>query len=195
MKKLTLGLMVLLLMAGCGVNKQYVEEQIAASESRTSAQITSLRDKTDGNAAEVARLKQLAQQLNEKTDMAINKASGFENYQILWSGEINFDFDSFKIDGVAGSILDEAGMTLEQHPGSVIEIAGHTDRTGSLTYNLMLGEKRAASAKGYLADKYGISLYRMFTISYGKDKPISMPDEKNSASRNRRVTLKVWGTM
>ena len=119
---LVLGLVaVLLMMAGCGVNKQYVEEQIAASESRTAAQIGTLRDKTDGNATEVAKLKQLAKQIEDKADMAIDKAAGFENYQILWSGEINFDFDSFKLDEVAASILDEAGMKLEQTPGSIVE--------------------------------------------------------------------------
>ena len=42
----------------------------------------------------------------------------------------------------------------------------------------MLGEQRAAAAKGYLADKFGISLYRMFTISFGKDKPVAMPDQR-----------------
>lgn len=196
MKTCTLALVALLLItAGCGVNKEYVEEQIAASESRQNATISSLQDKTDGNAQEIARLRQLSQQLSEKADMAINKASGFENYQIIWSGEINFAFDSYKIDDVAASILDEAGMKMEQNPGSVIEIAGFTDRTGSVSYNLMLGDRRAASAKAYLSDKYGISLYRMFTISHGKDKPVATPDEKNSASRNRRVTLQVWGTM
>lgn len=62
-------------------------------------------------------------------------------------------------------------------------------------YNLMLGEKRAGSAKRYLADKFGISLYRLFIVSYGEDKQVSMDSENQSASKNRRVTLTVWGKL
>lgn len=188
-------LTVLLLAAGCGVNKQYVADEITALEARTAAEIGSIRDKTDLNATELARLQGLATELGEKADMAINKASGFENYQIIWSGEINFGFDSHEIDDVAGSILDEAGMKLEQVPGSLIEIVGHSDPTGSANYNLMLGEKRANSAKRHLADRFGISLYRMFVVSYGEQKPVALPDERNAASRNRRVSLSIWGSM
>jgi outer membrane protein OmpA-like peptidoglycan-associated protein len=184
-----------LFIAGCGVNKDYVQQQIKESEARTESKIASLRDKTDANAAEIAKLQSLAKQLSEKADMAINEAKGFENYQIIWSGEIYFDFDSYEINPTAADILNEAGRKLEENPGAVIEIAGHTDQTGSAKYNLMLGEKRADSAKRYLAENFGISLYRMFVISYGEDKPVALPDERNAASKNRRVTLKIWGRL
>ena len=133
--------------------------------------------------------------MGEKADLAIDKASGFENYRIIWSGEINFAFDSYDIDDVAGSILDEAGMKLEQVPSSLIEFVGHTDLTGSANYNLLLGEKRSGAARRYLADKFGISLYRMFIVSYGEEKPVALPDERNAATKNRRVTLSIWGPM
>lgn len=190
---LTLCVALALLVAGCGVNKAFVEEQIVQSEGRTAAQIATVRDKTDGNAAEVAKLKTLASELSTKTDMAINQAKGFENYQIIWSGVINFDFDSWDVTATAEQILTEAGQKLEQHGGSLLEIEGHTDGTGSARYNLMLGEKRADAAMRFLAERFGISLYRMFVMSYGKTKPVSMPDERGAASKNRRVTLKIWG--
>ena len=185
--------MLALLIVGCGVNKDYVSEQIAASEAATNAKIDGVADKADANAAEVANLKSLAQQLSDKTDMAINEAKGFENYSILWSGEINFDFDSYEITDVATGILNECGEKLEAHPGSVLELSGHTDLSGSKNYNYLLGEKRASSAKRFLAERFGISLYRMFIISYGEDKPVAMADEANANSRNRRVSLTVWG--
>ena len=72
---------------------------------------------------------------------------------------------------------------------------GYTDATGTSKYNLLLGEKRANSARRYLADNYGISLYRMFIISWGEDKPVAMPDEKNASSKNRRVKVTIWGTL
>jgi peptidoglycan-associated lipoprotein len=185
--------LLILLVAGCGVNKQFVEEQISSSESRTSAQVATLKDKTDANAAEVAKLRTLAGELSTKTDLALNQAKGFENYQIIWSGVINFDFDSWNVTATGEQILGEAGVKMEQYPHSLIEIEGHTDGTGSSKYNMMLGEQRANAAKGFLAERFGISLYRMFIISFGKTKPASMSDEREAASKNRRVTLKVWG--
>ncbi|UCD63836.1 MAG: OmpA family protein [Candidatus Zixiibacteriota bacterium] len=192
---LIIALLLSLLVISCGTSKDYVAEQIAASETRTGEQITAVSDKTDANAAELAKLQSLARQIEEKADLAINKAKGFENYQIIWQGEINFDFDSYMITATAEDILNEAGEKMEEFPGSVLEVAGHTDRTGPAKYNHLLGQYRADAAKRFLASKFGISLYRMFTVSYGEDKPIAMPDEKNASSRNRRVAIVIWGEM
>lgn len=190
---MVLGLLLALVATGCGVNKGYVAQQIQESESRTSSQITDLSDKTNANADQIAKLQSLSAQLSEKTDLAIDKATGFENYQILWSGEIQFDFDSYDITPTAEEIILEACEKMGQYPGSLIEIAGHSDRTGSARYNLMLGEKRSGSAKRYIADHCGVSLYRLFVVSFGESKPVAMPDEKQAASKNRRVTLSIWG--
>jgi outer membrane protein OmpA-like peptidoglycan-associated protein len=188
-------LTALLMLAGCGVKQQFVLDEIAASEARSQAEIGSVKDKVDMNAEELTRLQGLATALDKKADLAINKASGFENYQIIWSGEINFSFDSYDIDDVAASILDEAGMKMEQVPGSLLEIVGHADQTGAASYNLLLGEKRANSSKRFLAGKFGISLYRMFVVSYGEAKPAAISGENQSASKNRRVSLSVWGAL
>jgi peptidoglycan-associated lipoprotein len=185
----------MLMLASCGVNKEYVAQQISESEARTNTKITTVESTAQNNAEQLQKLQTLANELSKKTDMAINEAKGFENYQIIWSGEINFDFDSFEIDNMAAEILNEAGEKMEAYPGSVLEIVGHTDRTGSKNYNYLLGEKRASSAQRYLAERFGISIYRMFIMSYGKDKPIAMPDEKYAASKNRRVTLTIWGNL
>lgn len=196
MSKLIIGILLLALMfVGCGVNKDYVAQQIQDSESRSKTQIDAIGDKTDGNASEIAKLRSLAGELSEKADMAIDKAKGFENYQIIWQGEFNFDFDSYLINASAEQILIEAGEKMEQNTGSIIELSGHTDRTGNAKYNLMLGEQRANSAKRFLSERFGISLYRMFVISYGEQKPIALPDENQAASKNRRVILAVWGEL
>lgn len=196
MKLLTFGLVALMLVAaGCGASKQYVADEIAAAEARTGAKISSVQDKADATAAEVSRLQQLQTQLEEKANMALNKAEGFENYRVIWSSDIKFAYDSYDVDGTAAAFLDEAGQLMEQNRGSLMELTGHTDANGSSKYNLMLGEKRAQAARRYLADKFGVSLYRMFVLSFGEEKPVAMPDERNAASMNRRVTLTLWGPM
>lgn len=192
---LIFALLLSLLVIGCGASKNYVAEQISASEAKTGAEIAAVSDKTDANAADIAKLESLAAQISEKADLAIDKAKGFENYQIIWQGEVNFDFDQYLITATAEQVLTEAGEKMEENPGSILEVAGHTDRTGPAKYNHMLGQARADAAKRFLASRFGISLYRMFTVSYGEDKPVAMPDEQDSSSRNRRVTLAVWGEL
>ncbi len=181
----------LALLTGCA-SKGFVEEQIRASESRTAAQLTDVSGKT---SSEIEQLKELSRQLSEKTDMAINQAKGFENYQILWQGEVNFDFDSDDVTSIGEQSLMEAGQKMVDHPEALVELVGHTDQTGSNNYNLLLGTRRAESVKRFLAERFGISLYRMFTMSYGKQKPLELPDQANANHKNRRVKVIVWGRL
>lgn len=192
MKHVSIAALLALALAGCGVKKDYVAQQIAESESRTNAKIDT---NASLSATDIARLQQLTSELSKKTDMALNKASGFENYQVIWSGEINFSFDSWEVDNVGEQILNEAGQKMQDVKNSLLEVAGHTDATGSSQYNLTLGDRRADAAKRYLNDHFGVSLYRMFSISYGKSKPVAMPDQRQAGAKNRRVTLQLWGPM
>ncbi len=187
-------LLLIFALAGCGVNKDFVQQQIQESESRTDAKISQLSNKTNTNADEINKLQTLAAQLSEKTDLAINKAAGFENYQVIWSGTINFDFDSWEITPTAEQTLLDACEKMGQNPSSLVEIAGFTDKTGPASYNLMLGQKRAEAAKRYIADHCGIALYRLFVVSYGEEKPVAS-GEGNANAKNRRVEIKVWGTL
>lgn len=194
MKRIMLVLAVpALLIVGCGASKTFVTEQIAASEARTGSSVSGLEGKVEANAAEIGKLTDLASQLDSKVDMAINKAAGFENYMIIWSGMVNFDYDSFELNDAAQAILGDAGSKMEQVPSSLLELVGHTDRSGASKYNLMLGEMRANSARRFLSDQYGISLYRMFVVSRGEDNPVALADENQAASKNRRVVINLWG--
>ncbi len=183
---------VVALISGCGASKDYVDEQVRASEARTVAQLGDAEGKT---SVDLQKLQALQDALESKTDMALNQAKGFENYQVIWEGEVNFDFDSDEITSVAEQTLMDAGQKMESSSESLIELVGHTDNTGSSAYNLALGGRRAESVRRFLADRFGISLYRMFTLSYGEDKPVALPDESSASSKNRRVRLLVWGQL
>lgn len=194
-KRLIILLSVIALVAGCGASKNYVDEQIRNSEARTSAQLGDVEGKASATSLDLQKLQALQSELDAKAEMALNQAKGFENYQIIWEGEVNFDFDSDQITSAAEQTLMDAGQKLETSSESLVELVGHTDNTGSNAYNLALGERRSESVRRFLADRFGISLYRMFTLSYGEDKAAAMSDEPNSASRNRRVTVRIWGEL
>ncbi|PKK83823.1 MAG: hypothetical protein CVT49_06710 [candidate division Zixibacteria bacterium HGW-Zixibacteria-1] len=184
----------LMLIAGCA-SKGYVDEQIAAMQAKVDADVNSVKAKTDMNAEEITKVKAMQAEVSKKADMALNEAKGFENYQVIWEGVVNFDFDNFDLTQMAKDNLSGLGQKMGDYPRSLLEVAGHTDKSGSASYNMTLGMKRGEAVKQYLADQYGVALYRMFSVSYGEAKPVAMPDQKNAASQNRRVVLKLWGKL
>jgi outer membrane protein OmpA-like peptidoglycan-associated protein len=181
------------MLAGCGASKEYVAQQIEESGKQTSAQLAELQRRSDSNAEEIERLKAMTEELDLKADMALNEAEGFENYKIIWTGEINFAFNSHDLTPVSEEILSECGSIMQSNPTSLLEIAGHTDHIGPADYNLKLGQQRADEAKRFLTDRYGIPLYRLFTVSYGEERAASLPDDLKANAKDRRVVLKVWG--
>lgn len=192
---LLLSLGALMLIAGCGASKGYVNDQVGEVRAEYQAEINELKAKAALNSDDIKKLQTLSSQLSEKTEMALNQAKGFENYQVIWEGTINFDYDSYEIRQVDEERLGELGKKMTDYPRALLEIVGHTDQSGSKKYNMQLGLQRSESVKRFLINNYGVALYRMFVASEGEAKPVSLPDEKNANSKNRRVVLKLWGEL
>jgi peptidoglycan-associated lipoprotein len=102
------------------------------------------------------------------------------------SNTVHFDFDQFDIDPEARRILDSQAAWLTAHPDARVTIEGHCDERGTREYNLALGDRRANSAKNYLAAR-GVSPGRITTISYGKERPIALSSDEQSWRENRRA--------
>ena len=99
---------------------------------------------------------------------------------------VHFAFDSSDLDSQARAILDSQAQWLTQYPNARITIEGHADERGTREYNLALGDRRANSAKNYLAAR-GVSPGRISTISYGKERPIALGSDEASWAQNRRA--------
>lgn len=69
-----------------------------------------------------------------------------------------------------------------------LRVEGHTDSTGSPSFNLRLSERRADAVFDFLADQ-GIETRRMKTAGYGMDRPIAENSTAAGRSRNRRVEI------
>jgi len=180
------------LLAGCAT-KGTVEQEVSDAEARLNARYDQLNSEVSQNAQQLDNLMKAQEELQGRVDKAINEMAGFENYTVIWSGEVNFEFDQFAITTAAEQILMEAGEAMERNPKAIAEFEGHTDRTGDSKYNIWLGEERAQAAKRFLNERFGISLFRLFTVSHGEDKPVAMADENQAASKNRRVSIQIWG--
>ena len=88
--------------------------------------------------------------------------------------------------------LDEVAASLAAHPEIRIEIAGHTDATGSRDVNTRLSLARARAVMMHLA-RAGIAPERMVAQGYGPDRPIATNGTPEGRARNRRVELSIIG--
>jgi peptidoglycan-associated lipoprotein len=98
---------------------------------------------------------------------------------------IYFDFDKSFIRDDAKAVLQSNAAWLKANPQAKIKIEGNCDERGTVEYNQALGQRRAASAKKYLAD-LGISAHRILLISYGKEKPVCTEGTEDCWQKNRR---------
>ena len=101
-------------------------------------------------------------------------------------GDIFFDFDRYNIRTDAQPVLESDARWLRNEQGKSLLIEGHCDERGTLAYNLVLGEKRAKSAKRYLED-LGIPGSRIRTTSYGEVRPFCKDHNEDCWSKNRRA--------
>jgi peptidoglycan-associated lipoprotein len=80
---------------------------------------------------------------------------------------------------------------MQQHPNLNLFIEGHCDKRGPAAYNLALGARRSNAVRNQLV-KEGVDPERLFTISYGKERPIALGDDPESLQINRRAQFKLY---
>lgn len=134
---------------------------------------------------------QIPAQAPGKTIPSNNAASLHENGSVMTPdstgiGDIYFDFDQYTIRTDAQPVLERNGHWIRNASGKSLLIEGHCDERGTLAYNLVLGEKRAKSAKRYL-ENLGIPASRLHTTSYGEVKPACNEHNEGSWKYNRRA--------
>jgi peptidoglycan-associated lipoprotein len=66
-----------------------------------------------------------------------------------------------------------------------LTIEGHADERGTREYNIALGARRANAVKDYMIS-LGVDGSRLETVSWGKERPVSLCAEDACWSKNRR---------
>lgn len=77
------------------------------------------------------------------------------------------------------------------HPNTYVFVEGHCDERGPEAYNLALGSRRSNGVRSLLIS-YGVNPDRIFTISYGKERPLVMEHHDEAWAKNRRAEFKVY---
>ena len=116
----------------------------------------------------------------------------FINYgnalKITFDSDILFVANSNTIHETSKSVLRRFATNLINHPGTFIQITGHTDNTGRADYNQTLSERRSKSVYDYLCE-LGIDTKRMDYAGKGFREPIAKNNSSEGRAMNRRVEI------
>tara|TARA_R110002012_G_scaffold134368_2_gene287619 strand:- start:591 stop:1646 length:1056 start_codon:yes stop_codon:yes gene_type:complete len=99
-----------------------------------------------------------------------------------------FNWDKSDITPEAATILDNAVSAYANCGTAAVMLAGHTDRSGSTTYNMGLAERRNASVRGYLSSR-GIPDTRITSEAFGESQPRVPTADGVRELQNRRVEI------
>ncbi|MFZ0565685.1 MAG: OmpA family protein [Chlamydiales bacterium] len=105
---------------------------------------------------------------------------------------IYFSTDNYSVNESENlSKLKAIADYLSRHPTTYLSVEGHADERGAAAYNLALGSRRANAIRNFLIQN-GAHPDQVFTISYGKERPVAMGHEESSWWQNRRGQFKIY---
>ncbi len=111
-----------------------------------------------------------------------------DNITLNMPGNVTFATNSSDLSPAFFNVLNSVAKVMKEFNQTVVEVAGHTDSTGSDSYNQSLSERRAASVSTYLSGQ-GVNSERLITVGMGEQRPVA--DNSTDAGRqaNRRVEI------
>jgi outer membrane protein OmpA-like peptidoglycan-associated protein len=111
-----------------------------------------------------------------------------DNITLNMPGNITFATDSSDLSPAFFDVLNSVGKVLGEFNKTVVEVAGHTDSTGSDSYNQSLSERRAASVSTYLQGR-NVMGQRLITVGMGEARPVADNTTTDGRQANRRVEI------
>lgn len=114
-----------------------------------------------------------------------------EGIKITFDSGLMFALSSAELNQATRSNLSDLAETLKKYEDTEVLIEGHTDSSGSESFNQTLSEKRANSVSGYLMT-LGVSGQRLSTIGYGENQPIADNESAEGRQKNRRVEVAIY---
>jgi outer membrane protein OmpA-like peptidoglycan-associated protein len=111
-----------------------------------------------------------------------------DNITLNMPGNITFATNSSDLSPAFFDVLNSVGKVLTKFDQTVVEVAGHTDSTGSDAYNQALSERRSTSVASYLQSQ-SINPQRMITIGLGESMPVADNATPEGRQANRRVEI------
>ena len=164
---LSLSLLTLFALSGCGSQPAAPEQAGAGVEDRSPSAVSTTAPVAPVSADPygLAALKDPKSPLSKRS--------------------IYFDYDSFVVKDEYKALLDHHAKFLAKNAQVKMLIQGNADERGSREYNLALGQKRAEAVRKALL-LLGASEAQLESVSLGEEKPACMDQTEACWAQNRR---------
>ena len=177
---------------------QLAAEKIRFDESDMRAAITSDTRVTpvEENQARIAgqmdELYAVAAEARNEATAANERINNLDEVDVQETAAVTFRVNSAVLSPEAKRQLDEFAAKAANAKAYTIEVAGHTDSTGSEAKNFRLSQQRAEAVVQYLAVIHKIPLRRFVTpMGFGKTAAVADNTTVAGRSQNRRVEVKL----
>ena len=111
-----------------------------------------------------------------------------EGILITFDSGILFDFDSYALKSSTRANLEELAPTLIKYDDTDVLVLGHTDATGTDTYNETLSQRRASAVDNFLTSN-GVAGSRTSADGLGETDPVASNETEEGRQLNRRVEV------
>ena len=122
----------------------------------------------------------------DRTGVSVTRIG--DNITLNMPGNITFATDSSGLNADFFDVLNSVSLVLNEFKQTVIEVAGHTDNTGTDAYNQQLSERRASAVGAYLRTREVLA-DRIIELGMGEARPVTTNDTPDGRQQNRRVEL------
>jgi len=177
---------------------QLVADKIRFNESDMRAAITSdtrvspVEANQERMAGQMDELYAVAAEARAEVKAVNERVSSLDDYDVQESTSVTFRTNSAVLSPEAKQQLDDLAAKATNARAYMIEVAGHTDSTGSDAKNFRLSQQRAEAVVQYLAVQHKIPLRRFVTpMGYGKTEAVADNSTAAGRSQNRRVDVKM----
>ena len=139
------------------------------------------------------RMNDRAETLERELDNATIERVG-EGILVTFDSGILFGFDSSILQSAARDNLTDLARVLATDSDDYdLLVAGHTDSSGSETYNQSLSERRASAASDFLSTQ-GIPGIRIRGQGLGELEPVASNETPSGQAANRRVEVAIFAS-
>lgn len=111
-----------------------------------------------------------------------------DNITLNMPGNVTFATNSADLSPAFFDVLTSVAKVLKEYEQTVVEVAGHTDSTGTDEYNQGLSERRASSVAQFMQTQ-GVISQRLITVGMGEARPVADNSTAEGRQANRRVEI------
>jgi OmpA-OmpF porin, OOP family len=177
---------------------QLVADKIRFNESdmraaqTTDARVGPVEANQERMAGQMDELYAVAAEARAEVKAVNERVSALDDYDVQESVAVTFRTNSAVLSPEAKQQLDTLASKATTAKAYMIEVAGHTDSTGSEAKNFRLSRQRAEAVVQYLAVTHKIPLRRFVTpMGYGKTDAVADNSTPTGRLQNRRVEVKM----